>query len=129
MRVALAWIVGIGLSINALAMLGLPGAWYGTVPGVPDTGPFNPHFVRDIGCAYLVAGGGLIGFALSPRWRGVAIGGAAFLALHALVHVWDGLAGREHAHNLLADLPSVFLSPILALWIVWPRRVASPEIL
>jgi hypothetical protein len=128
MRVALAWIVGIILSLNALAMLGIPETWYGIVPGVPDTGPFNPHFVRDIGCAYLVAGLGLIALAIDSRWRGFALAGVAFLALHALVHFWDALAGREHMHNLLADLPSVFITPLLALWIVRPARpsISSP---
>lgn len=120
MRVALAWILGIGLSINALAMLGWPEPWYGAVPGVADTGPFNPHFVRDIGCAYLVVGIGLIGFARDQRWRSFAQAGAAFLTLHALVHLWDALAGREHVHNLLGDLVPVFAMPLLALWIVMP---------
>ncbi|HEY1720051.1 MAG TPA: hypothetical protein VGG27_02315 [Magnetospirillaceae bacterium] len=126
MRVTLAWILGIGLSINALAMLGWPEPWYGVIPGVSDTGPFNPHFVRDIGCAYLTAGVGMIGFAIDRRFRDLALGAVAFLVLHALVHLWDGLAGREPMHNLLADLPSVFLAPVLALWIAWPRRIVSP---
>jgi hypothetical protein len=47
------------------------------------------------------------------------LGGAAFLTIHALVHLWDAAAGREHVHQLLVDLPTVFLPPILALWIVW----------
>jgi hypothetical protein len=122
MRTALAWIIGIGLGINGLAMLGGPQAWYGMVPGVPDTGPFNPHFVRDIGCAYLMAGTALAWFAARPAARPAAQAAAAFLALHALVHLWDAAAGREHLDHLLADLPTVFLAPILAIGIAWPRR-------
>jgi hypothetical protein len=30
--------------------------WYASVPGVVETGPYNPHFVQDIGAAFLVAG-------------------------------------------------------------------------
>ncbi|HEY0437704.1 MAG TPA: hypothetical protein VGC92_13770, partial [Phenylobacterium sp.] len=41
---------------NGLAMLFAGLWWYGVVPGVTATGPFNPHFVRDIGAAYLVSG-------------------------------------------------------------------------
>tara|TARA_R110000868_G_scaffold48908_8_gene158187 strand:+ start:3157 stop:3372 length:216 start_codon:yes stop_codon:yes gene_type:complete len=41
------------LSANALYMLANPLSWYGTNDGVPDTGPFNRHFTRDIGVAYL----------------------------------------------------------------------------
>jgi len=110
-----------------LAMLGLPQTWYGMVPGVPDTGPFNPHFVRDIGCAYLMAGGALAWFAAQPAARPAAQAGAVFLALHALVHLWDAAAGREHLDHLLADLPTVFLAPALAMWIAWPKHDLHKE--
>jgi hypothetical protein len=122
LRTTLAWILGIGLAINGLAMLGAPEAWYGAVPGVPATGPFNPHFVRDVGCAYLMAGGALVWFALRASALPAAQAGAAFLALHALVHLWDAAAGREHLDHLLMDLPTVFLAPALAIWLVWPKR-------
>jgi uncharacterized protein YjeT (DUF2065 family) len=122
MRSMLAWILGIGLAVNGLMMLGAPAAWYAAVPGVAETGPFNPHFVRDIGAAYLAAGGSLLWFAAQPAARAVAQAGAAFLTLHALIHVWDAAAGRAHVHRLLADLPAVFLPPALAIWIAWPRR-------
>jgi hypothetical protein len=29
--------------------------WYASVPGASGTGPFNPHFVQDIGVAFIVA--------------------------------------------------------------------------
>ena len=120
MRRALSVILGIGLALNALLMLAAPAAWYATVPGVPQTGSFNPHFVRDIGAAYLVAGAALCGFAASPKARPGALAGAAFLTLHALVHLCDWAAGREHAHQLLIDLATVFLPSVLAIWIAWP---------
>ncbi len=122
MRVAVAWIVGLGLLANGLTMLAVPQSWYGLVPGVTQTGPFNPHFVRDIGAAYLVAGGALAWFAIDRGARPAAQAAAAFLALHGLVHLWDAAAGREHAHQLLIDLPTVFVPPALAIWIAWPPR-------
>ena len=69
MRVTAAWIVGLGLLANGLTMLANPDAWYGLLPGVVQTGPFNPHFVRDIGAAYLVTG------ALSCGSRSIAMPG------------------------------------------------------
>jgi hypothetical protein len=125
MRGTLAWILGIGLAANGLIMLAVPAAWYAWVPGVTDTGPFNPHFVRDIGAAYLVAGAALPWFAMSARARPAAQAGAAFLALHALVHLWDAAAGREHAHALFLDIPTVFVPALLAAWISWPRSGRS----
>lgn len=121
MRAALAWGSGIVCGINGLAMIVAPFAWYGAVPGVAETGPFNPHFIRDIGCAYLVTG-----IALGLAGRNIelhaAIPGAAFLVLHALVHLGDFAAGREDFHHLLEDLPGVFLLPVLAVWIAWSAR-------
>jgi len=122
MRGLVAWVLGIGLAANGLIMLAAPAGWYAMVPGVADTGPFNVHFVRDIGAAYLVAGATLPWFAVNWAARPAALAGAAFLVLHALVHLWDAAAGREHAHQLLVDLPSVFLPPALAIWIAWRRN-------
>jgi len=102
-------------------MILAPFAWYGAVPGVAATGPFNPHFIRDIGCAYLLAGIAL-GLAACSSARQRAIPAAAFLVLHGLVHVGDFAAGREDFHHLLGDLPGVFLLPVLAVWIAWPQH-------
>jgi len=121
MRRVLAVILGIGLGLNALWMLAVPAAWYAAVPGVTQTGPFNPHFVRDIGAAYLVAAAALIWFAANPKAQSAVQAGAAFLTLHALVHLWDAVAGREHAHQLI-DLATVFLPSVLAIWIAWPAH-------
>ncbi len=126
-RLIVAWIVGLVLIANGLTMLAVPESWYALVPGVPQTGPFNPHFVRDIGAAYLVAGGTLLWFAVDRSARPAALAGAAFLAIHALIHVWDAAAGREHAHQLLVDLPTVFLPPVLAIWIAWPPGPLAHE--
>ena len=56
MRRLIAAIIAIPTLSNGLAMLFAGSAWYGSVLGVPETGPFNPHFVQDIGIAFLVAG-------------------------------------------------------------------------
>lgn len=119
MRNVVAWLLGIGLAANGLIMLAVPAGWYEAVPGVVDTGPFNAHFVRDIGVAYVVAGAALVWFALNRNAWPAVQAGAAFLALHALVHLWDAAAGREHVHQLLVDLPTVFLPPAVAIWIAW----------
>ena len=121
MRSIVAWVLGVGLAANGLIMLGFPAEWYAQLPGVADTGPFNPHFIRDIGAAYLVAGTVLPWLAVNEAARPAALAAAAFLALHAVVHLWDAAAGREHAHQLLlVDFPLIFLPALLAIWIAWP---------
>src|SRR5687767_12487763 len=92
-------ILGLFSIANGLWMLLAPASWYHHLPaGVPDTGPFNRHFVQDIGSAYLTVG---VAFAVASARpacrRAVVLAGALFFVLHALVHVLDLLAGRLHA--------------------------------
>src|SRR5262249_25524039 len=84
------------------------------VPGVSETGALNHHFIRDLGAVYIVAGVALPRFALDTAARPAAQAGAAFLVMHAIVHLWDAAAGREHVHALLVEVPDVFLPAILA---------------
>lgn len=111
-------LLGMMLVINGIAMLTMPEPWYLAVPGVSHTGPLNAHFVRDIGAAYLVAGAAFVWLARDPaRARAAALAGAAFLLLHAGVHIGETIAGTMHLHHLLGDLPTVFLTPVLAVWL------------
>lgn len=121
MRNAVTLLLALILAANGLLMLAVPEYWYRLIPNVPDTGPFNPHFVRDIGCAYLVSGGAFLWLARDAQARSAAQIAAIFLTLHALTHVWDGLAGRESLEHLIRDIPGVFVLPALALWLSWTR--------
>ena len=71
MRRLIAAILAIPTLINGLAMLVAGPFWYASVPGVTETGPFNPHFVQDIGVAFLAAGLALAARAWRPQyWPG-----------------------------------------------------------
>lgn len=119
----IAALLGGGLAVNALIQLASPLAWYDAVPGVPLTGPFNPHFVRDIGMAYLVVALGLGWFAWRPRqgWPALVCA-AAFLCLHAAIHVGDASCGGSAWRDLVRDFPGVFLPALITAWIVWAAR-------
>jgi hypothetical protein len=110
--------LGLLLGANALAMLIAPLAWYAAVPGVAAAGPFNPHFVADIGMAYLVVTGALAWFAWRPGqgWPAL-VAATAFLGLHGLVHLRDAAASPVCGHDLLRDLPGVFAPALIAAWI------------
>ncbi len=119
---------GLGNLANGLWMLADPVHWYYTLPAaVPDFGPLNEHFVRDIGCIFTLLGGGLIGAAFRPSWRfGATAAAAGFSLLHAFVHVVDtarGLVGPEH---WLIDLPGVYLPAILLSALAFWARRAHP---
>ena len=74
---------------NGLWMLIAPDGWYAAVPGVSMTGPINHHFIADIGLAFVASGAGLLLGARNMRTAGAfAVAGAAWPALHALLHLW-----------------------------------------
>ena len=68
--VTLAALNGVFLFGNGLFMLLAPSAWYYFVPGVTHTGPFNQHFIRDIGLIQMFLGAafgvGMIRPAMAP---------------------------------------------------------------
>src|SRR3546814_17802011 len=104
---------------NGLAMLFAGLWWYGAVPGVTATGPYNPHFVRDIGAAYLITGLAAAWFAWKPRqgWPAL-VAGAAFLTLHSAVHVFDAPCGTKPLADVTRDFAGVSLPTLLALAVV-----------
>jgi hypothetical protein len=113
-------LLGVAMTANALWMLGGPMHWYAELPAaVPDTGPFNPHFVRDIGCAFLTCGVGLIWAARSLRYRlPLSVIATLFLLSHALLHIYDTAVGNlPHSHWKL-DFAGVYLPAIILSWIV-----------
>jgi len=117
----LLYVVG-GLTLgNALWMLAGPMHWYTDLPAaVPDTGPFNPHFVRDIGCAFLTTGIALVWAARNRALRFPLVTVAAvFLFAHAVLHFYDTVRGAlGHSHWLL-DFPGVYLPGLLMPWIAY----------
>ena len=119
---AIAGLLALLLGVNALAQLFASLWWYGAVPGVTETGPFNPHFVQDIGAAYLVTALGLAWFAWKggPAWPAL-VAASAFLVLHAAIHL---VAAAHHhgRHDLMRDRPGVCLPALLRLWLAAPPR-------
>ena len=121
-----AWTIVLGLFAlgnlaNGLWMLADPAHWYENLPAaVPDFGPLNEHFVRDIGCTFFVLGVALGVAAFVPRWRIAACAAAAlFSALHALVHVFDTLRGLVGADHWLIDLPGVYVPAAVLIAVTW----------
>ena len=108
-------------SANGLWMLGAPLHWYNNVPaGVPDYGPFNAHFVRDIGIAFLTVGAAL-GWAVvrsTARFELVAVA-AIFAVLHGVLHVFDTARGHVASSHWLLDVPGVYLPAGLLCWVLW----------
>jgi len=123
MKRFLAGLLALLAAANALVMLLAGRWWYGAVPGVSETGPFNPHFVEDIGAAFLTVA---IGFAWlaargSAAGRGAALAGAAFLGLHGLIHIAGAFTDPHGLADLERDFAGVVVPALVALWIAWPQ--------
>lgn len=119
----LSGVVGVAFTANGVAMLFAPLAWYDAVPGVTATGPFNAHFVRDIGAIYLTAALAAGWFAWRPAqgWPALAAA-AAWLTLHALVHIYDAACGASPLADMRRDLVGVYLFAAIPLALVLLRK-------
>ena len=119
MRTAVLWIIAVTTLANGAFMVLASETWWGSVPGVADTGAFNAHFVRDVGAAYVAAGLGLGWFATRPRERAAAFVALTFMGLHALFHAIEFAHG--HGGGMAAILGVIAPAVIAALAILWPR--------
>ena len=122
-------VLGVGLLANALWMLAGPMHWYEELPAaVPDTGPFNPHFVRDIGCAFFTAGFALVWAARRPALRFPLVASATlFLVAHALLHVYDTAVGNLPNDHWWLDAPGVYLPAVVLAVATWQLRAEAAE--
>jgi hypothetical protein len=116
--------------LNGTMMVWNPLNWYQSLSTVQTTGPFNQHFVRDIGLAYITSGI-LLGYAArfpSGRWL-AALAGVLWLTMHGAFHVWELLSGVGAQHIFWMDAPGVLGPPLLvwaALGILIGRQRITP---
>jgi hypothetical protein len=126
----LAVLLGLALEANGVFMLAAPDAWYLAVPGVTATGPFNQHFLRDIGLIFLLMGAGFLAGAARPQWR-ILLWAAptVWLSGHALFHFWEVAVGICTASVIPRDFPAVTLPAIIGIaltcWAVWNSSVGA----
>lgn len=114
--IAAALVLGTAAIANGSFMLIDPERWYLDVPGVTTTGPFNQHFVRDIGLIFLFLGGAFLLGAARPDLR-IAFWAAAsiWLSGHALFHFWEVAVGICGPSALVRDFVAVTLPAVIGL--------------
>jgi hypothetical protein len=111
------------LIANGLFMVINPESWYYAVPGVVERGPFNQHFIRDIGFLYTIMGacfivGTRMETARLPLWLLPSL----WLTSHALFHVWEVIVGICGPASLLEDFAGVTLPAIIGLALSWSAK-------
>jgi hypothetical protein len=129
-QLGLAVLAASGLLVGAWALVG-PHSFYESFPGLGHhwtkvTGPYNEHFVTDVGAAYLALTALAI---LALAWgdlRSCRLAGAAwavFSAPHFLFHArhLDGLSSFDK----VAELTSLGATLVVAIWLATPGRSAA----
>ena len=112
-------------ALNALAMLIAGPLWYANTPGVTATGPYNAHFVADIGVAFAaVTASLLLGLLPLPHARLFVLPGAIFLIGHALVHLASLIHHGPPAGALAIATEAIAI--YLPAWVAW--RSVRPEL-
>jgi uncharacterized protein YjeT (DUF2065 family) len=112
----LAALNGLFLFANGLFMLVAPSAWYHLVPGVTQTGPFNQHFVRDIGLIQMFLGAAFGVGLVQPASRLVLWAAAtSWLAAHAILHLWEVAVGICHPSAIARDFLAVTLPALIGV--------------
>lgn len=91
------WVFVLIALVNGLHMVAMPQDWYQRTPGVAQAGPFNIHFIRDIGFAFLSGTLALVLALTNPSARRP-------LLLVALVF-FGGHAGLHGAEIIMSDHP------------------------
>ena len=128
--VGAAVVLGLAAEANGLFMLVAPANWYVLVPGVTTTGPFNQHFIRDIGLIFLFIGTAFLLGAATTRYRVVLWAAPTlWLAAHTLFHFWEVAVGICEPSAIARDFPAVTLPAIigtvLTFWAVYDVRISS----
>ena len=122
-------VMGVAAVANGLFMLVSPEHWYFRVPGVTTTGPFNQHFIRDIGLIFLFVGTAFLLGAARPQYRVILWAAATlWLGAHALFHFWEVAVGICAPSVIARDFPAVTLPAVIGtLLTLWAVRDAQTD--
>lgn len=115
----IAAVLGVYHGSNGLYMLVAPHSWF--LGAATDTGPFNHHFVIDVGVAFLAAGLAFLALAWDRRAALLAMGASGFLVGHAIIH----LVGLRHGAGAVVDLAAIAFPALLGVVVAWPRGSAA----
>jgi hypothetical protein len=113
---------------NGLSMVAGPMSWYAAVPGVANAGPFNHHFVTDIGLGFVASGLlMLVGSQAGGSKSAFALAGALLPALHAALHLrtWITEGVPTDVKILASEAFGVMATGFLGLFVAWRRAHAE----
>lgn len=118
------WALVVFYLLTGLYIAVLPHDFYLDAPGASDTGPYNMHFVRDVGFAFLTSAAA-IGYGIYARQKPVMVFGSLWLLIHGLFHLTLWIVhGMQLDRASMIDAVVVSI-PALAVFVLCVRyRVA-----
>jgi hypothetical protein len=122
---ALLLVLGLFHAANGLVMLALPRQWASSVVHATAPNHLEFHFIADIGMAFLASGVALAWSARRGRsFAPWAIAGAAWPALHALIHVreWAMMGMPATTRDILNEGIGVILVDAIGVVLAWVRQ-------
>lgn len=102
---------------NGVWMMLSASTWFNEMPvAADDTGPFNAHFVHDVGLVYLLVGAGAFWCAYKlKKCAEVHFGITLFMVGHALIHIVEILLEDLPSSHWLIDFPLVTLPAMILI--------------
>ena len=106
--------------LTGLYIAVLPHDFYLNAPGAAETGPYNMHFIRDVGFAFLTSAIA-IGYGLYSSQKPLMVFGSVWLLIHGLFHLtlWI-LHGMQFDGAALIDAVVVTI-PAIAIFVLCLR--------
>ncbi len=106
--------------LTGLYIAVLPQDFYLNAPGAADTGPYNMHFIRDVGFAFLTSSLA-IGYGLYANQKLLMVFGSLWLLIHGLFHLTLWVFHGMHFNGAaLIDAVTVTI-PAIAVFILCLR--------
>lgn len=110
--------------LTGLYIAVLPHDFYLNAPGAAETGPYNMHFIRDVGFAFLTSSVA-IGYGIYYGIKPVMVFGALWLLIHGLFHLTLWAVHGMHLDSAAVIDMFVVSLPAVAIFVLCARyRVA-----
>ncbi len=110
--------------LTGLYIAVLPNDFYLNAPGASATGPYNMHFIRDVGFAFLTSASA-VAYGLHAGNKPVMLFGALWLLIHGLFHLTLWAVHGMPLDSAAVTDAAVVIAPAIALFVLCLRyRVA-----
>jgi len=113
--------------LTGLYIAVFPHDFYLNAPGAQETGPYNMHFLRDVGFAFITSSAA-IGYGVHVHAKPVMVFGSLWLLIHGLFHLtlW-AMHGAYLDGAAAIDAVTVSI-PAVAIFALCMRYRAEPDV-